>query len=1613
MSNTQPVAPATPQASSVAFANQTLQQYPKVAQQQPAVASAMIQSGSDATNTAVGGVATVAPIVNALQTHQQTYNSSGWWNTILKDTKDVAGAVVGGITKAPIIGTVAKWAYKPLQEVQKDYKFIHSMWADNGPVAGILATLGVVAGGTIGSLLGPEGTVIGADIGGALDRNILGRVTPNYNASYVKSNDPNYLVSFGRDLDHGLSNIPGFGALSDTNHGFGQVVSGIADASFDFTADPLGKFGKMYSDLKKGSNLAEAKNPDGTVMRDESGLPIIKATLPIASRFPAVESFLKTTAPQVQTSDQLMAAYANPFNWQFRSAVKDIAQTDNPIDIQLKYNTRSSNAGITTPMANALAKANSEKQVLDVLGQTMYSHEFAQAVTPTGALTLPVNTLGKMFSSSFGAERIRSSMQASTLNDEKNFLLPKKSTIMEPQMEPVKDANGNAVINPDGSAQMKQSTNDFGIPTLTPKVDANGELLTRINKPVWASNPRQLPENMMNALAAKVRTFTGQKALSMNQDLMKWTGEKIDFSDPNAGKTVYDLLNYSMPSNVAKEYAAKVMTAGSDNERRALLRAAQVELVKAAGLPADAGVLNKILSQVHRATFGDEVTNGVYGFLDGKPLGNMEDASGNAVNAALDPSQRYLGSMVDLKSLHMAMRATKAYGILYNHADDFFTHYTNTIFAPLTLLSTGFGLRVSGAEALHQIIREGLGNYIKNVVSVASAKHGYARLTKDELSKTADAVTQGLTPEDLAVADKPNAMVSSNAVTKDLAEREKGYKGLVTNALRASGSKASYNSAIQSVVDLKNRVHPVGWVSDKFTSAKIAPYAVQDKIDGLVRLHRSVGSDGIPAGIASDHGASADSAALDNIDYMTQAFGHSKKPGEELAGLTPMDPHFKMYWAQNLQKAANSPFSKDIAKDYLRLKANNPTMDETNLWAKVQALHTARLSDVTKYQDLRGTMDGLSQATPESFAREQVAQVHGIVKGADGTIHNQFLSNIKNGNKTFSDDMKNIPNEAWPVNVLGRKARPLMDNALRRVEEVGYHTFVNPVMDFVSRQPLFAHFYTQELKDADTMKAMGLISEDQAVQLAALRGTTKMLPTIHDPALRSQFAVLHRNLMPFWFAQEQAMKRVGRLVTSNPQAFRDFQIVNQGMNNPGFVHTDSNGKKYIVYPLAGEFGDAALRGLQAMGMSSFSGLPESVTGNTASLMTVLPELKTPGTGVFANVAINQLAAKFPLFTGLANAASGGYPSATIMSALLPNSAIRDIWQGMTMDQRESNVYNSLYSSIAAAYYNGAIPSDYASLPAFQQQAIMDKIENNARSNLYIKGLLAFFLPLSPSVSNDHYTKDLQSFRDEYLQMLKPTAQGGGGLNLAQALAKFTTEHGSGAVSYTIGHTNQGLNGANIPLSDATMSWVKQNQNLMDNYGNGAAYLVPQSTAGGNVAKIENKMIALGFRSRRTPQDFMNAIYVSKGWSDISKDYTDYSNFMKQAKASGSTYQMGQASQVWKAFTANYGLQNPIWYDDYTSKTRVVNSIKAIADLTKIQDAGRMPTDAQGSAVNSLLTDYRTLKPILDSNHINGKPNNTYYTLIDAWNTYLDEKLGTNPSLSNVINGVFRKAVQPI
>lgn len=1549
-------------------------------------------------------------------------NQGGFWN----DLKNLPGEAVKAVTDIPIVGkalgTAMSWANKPLQEVQKDYKFIHSLYADHGFGAGLLGTFGVLAGGAIGSILPGEGTVLGASVGAALTRNILGRVVPTYQDSFNKSNDPNYLVSFGRDIAHGLSNIPGFGTLGNTNTGIGQVVSGIADASFDFEADPLAVAGKLNGALKKGDNIAAATEVDPvtglqrTKIDPDTGKPIIRNTLPFASSATGLTNFLSGMSTKILTADQYDQVMANPLRAAQNRAVDDIVSVASNPDTSLAYKagyihtTYGIPNGWSASMSKALANVSNRFEADQIFKQSLYSKELADAGTATGELRLPSRTVGKLLSEKIGPDAIRNSEQATNFNDQVNLLLPRKSAVMEPKLNP----DGSPVLDDNNQPVMQAKTKTV--------YDSAGNAK---EEQVWKFNSPALfkPGNgaVMNALAGKVRSFTGKRPLSFDTKDMALSSETFDPADPNAADTALKMSYLSMPNRIAVEHAGNIMLAVDDGERLARFRVLQQEVLKNYGI-ADTQS-SQLFSSLKDASEGNGYDHAVYAVNKGQDVGNADlkpEYGGGSRPVAIRADQRFLGSMIDLKSARGALRQAKAYGALYNPVDDFFTHYTNIIFAPLALLSPAFGIRVSAGEALHQVIRRGLPNYLTNVLS-----NTLGNLDDKYKAWHLDRAAMSLTDTDKAAIEAEQAtgkpvQITENEVTKEIHSRSEAIRKTFKGLDDSLTSKQAWNNGVNAARAARFKVMPLGYLANQFTKSDLLPYFVKEKIRAMDRFQNVYGSRGPTAGVSAAHQASQELAAKEAIDIFAKEKGYGSVPGQELAGLTTEDPHYRMYLAKNRTAAAADLAQRDLARDFLeRLKDPEfRALNPDDQFASLVDAQAARIRNPNMYQAYRSSMDGYTKYVPESFAKSQIDHLQGLVHGANNKIDIDALQKIAKGEGVTEKELKQLPQASLPIKVLGRLHMPTISDSLQRAEQVGYRKFVTPFMDYISRQPLFADFFTRRLKANQPLIDMGLLSEDEAVRMTAMQATREMIPTIHSPAIRSQWAIMHRNLLPFYFAQEQAMRRTGRLIMTNPQAFRDFQMVQQGLNNPGFVHTDANGQKYIVYPMLGEFGNALSRGLNALGLTQLSGLPTSITGNTASLLTVLPELKTPGVSPFVNFAASEISQKFPWTTKAANATTGGYLSNNWIDTFIPSSTMRDLFNAMNMDDRESTVYNSKLSAIAAAYYHGDLPENYTSLPAFQQAQILAKIENNAKSNLLIKGLFSFFLPLAPTVSNDYYTKDMQTLRSEYLNLLNTKDPStGANYTAASALNKFLEETGSPsnpnrALAYTVAHTQNGSSGAYVPLADSTISWIDGNQKLLDNpaYSSASPYLIPQVADSADALSVENKLLLDHFRSKVTSQDFLTSLYVKQGWQDLASSYADYQTALANARKQNDKQGEYQIGQIWKQVTSDYGQSNPVWFSSYNDPTRPIQSAKVISQFQTMEQKGLLPNTAEGNGIKELLASYQDYHNGLLANTVNGTHLPGYSNLMDAWYTYVDNLATSNPRLQSVITSVFRRAV---
>ena len=124
----------------------------------PGVASDVSKSSDPSTNSVLASHSlNGVTATDVVAEHQATTDSTSFWSK-------------AGIDVFKGLNFLAK----PLQEVQRDYKFIHSVFTKQGVGAGFLATLGTVAGGALGSVLGPEGAVLGAELGTSLSRKLVG-----------------------------------------------------------------------------------------------------------------------------------------------------------------------------------------------------------------------------------------------------------------------------------------------------------------------------------------------------------------------------------------------------------------------------------------------------------------------------------------------------------------------------------------------------------------------------------------------------------------------------------------------------------------------------------------------------------------------------------------------------------------------------------------------------------------------------------------------------------------------------------------------------------------------------------------------------------------------------------------------------------------------------------------------------------------------------------------------------------------------------------------------------------------------------------------------------------------------------------------------------------------------------------------------------------------------------------------------------------------------------------------------------------------------------------------------------------------------------------------------
>lgn len=1450
-------------------------------------------------------------VQNAINDHAEGNGTDGFWNKL------------GAQVLKPL-----EWLGKPLKEIQKSYKFTHSVYTDHGFMEGFAVTLGVIGGGVAGGVLGgPIGAAIGADIAGTGLRKLstIGPWANSYKDSYRKSENPDYIVSPGRDFSNALASASDAIGLKsaakvfrDTDAGAGKVISGVGDLTFDIATDPVMIVGRFAQFMKAGKFLG----------LDKAGQ--IELKYPIMNTVPGVKQFLIERSRVPLTAGQMdeVRAGAGIFNATgrlYNRALDDIAKSTAGEIVQ-KYPT------LGVEAAGRLGGMKTADEVHEFFKTSLYFGELQGTLAGQAMLPIRTNLRAK-----FGDSKI--------VNVLRNASVPKY----------ILDATGQRIKNPEWSA----------------------------------INPKQRAGTIY-------KTFSGYMPYSVDAETLKLSLTKFRWNSPDAGTVVYRIARFGMGDEGAKILTSKyaeAVASGNVALARSIKNHAIFETFKALGLPDDNLFVKSVYDDINKLS-QQTVSGQIYGVnVLGESIGEYMTSMGPKVGGIVSHQAQDMFDIPDFFAIKREMRNAGKYSKFVGKLDEWTAkHYTNSIFKPLALATAGFGLRIAASEMIPTFARFGVINTFKAKLNTAAAKQNY-ELAPKEAGNVMSAVLVGLG----------------------------AHMGITPDVMRAG---------FPAFQEAKRR-------GLQF-AAKMLP---EDQLELATKVVLANNGHFLSDAVTTGHGYDAATSYQMNqaAHYYFQIQKNSPmfRDLPEWTTYSPSDIHYAPRWATNVNTAAKETTYRNIASDlnaasrkYISAGKFQIDDDITKL-ASHQKFLDMRKELIDKEYDrmmkaIQGTYKGYDKekltltrwedvtqnGDVRGFAQDRVDSLLGMVIGKDGLYHENIARNIAAGRPTDFNEIVNTVRDfrqSVPAAVAGPMLQPYVPskNPLVFITNLGFKKVIDPIVNGLAREPMYMMHVADAYERLAPQVLAGKMLDDQAIRIAQTQASFAMLPQIHNTALRNQFSQFVRNFLPFYFAQEQALKRafntmkdtsIGSPVFSRGMRF--FQISEHAVNDPVFVQEDENGNRYTYIPLVGGFGEAVQGALAAYGVPIVAGLPITARGSLISLKTVLPELQMPGVSPIGAISANFIADLFPSTAPVVKATIGEISyNRAILDSLVPATWAKTALAALTPIDLTNQMANATASALAAAYYHNQVPGPDSS--AMDRQAFVDRIKNNARSVLLIKTFLNLTSPLAPQVAQED-----AGIRDEFWKLVKEKG------NYADALMEFMGKHGERAVSYTVGKTVSNVPGAKYPYIQETVDYIRENSSMFkydSGVSTGAFFLIPQDNSKNESDRaIWSELMSMHLRSYRTPEDLLKQFYVAQGDAIMAPLIKEHLARIDAADANYDSYSKRLENDRWSQIMNSMKNLHPIWYADYTDNEGRVNAQIAYNQLEMIFASKNPPQHEQARLVNALMSDYKRHSSILSQYKTLNLQGLAMQTEKDNWDNYLLRLSESEPRLKPVIDSVFRK-----
>jgi len=471
--------------------------------------------------------------------------------------------------------------------------------------------------------------------------------------------------------------------------------------------------------------------------------------------------------------------------------------------------------------------------------------------------------------------------------------------------------------------------------------------------------------------------------------------------------------------------------------------------------------------------------------------------------------------------------------------------------------------------------------------------------------------------------------------------------------------------------------------------------------------------------------------------------------------------------------------------------------------------------------------------------------------------------------------------------------------------------------------------------------------------VALRRAMTLTGAFIDDHRIRSQFQAMVGTILPFWFAEDQFLRRMGRSINHNPLMMRNLHLTMNAGVHGGLVQEDQFGEKRLVIPGSEVATTYMLEIAEDFPIvnSVFGGALGSVARATvksgiSTNINVIPgydldQVGQAGFGPLLAVQLNLLSHRDPSIRQdfERNLVGGRYSGAskliensgdvsqllgeTIWSSVVPAVIARPLAvMGFDGGAGRSKAAKDILSFMAI---NNMLPDEReiasAENPLLFKEEFLDRVDEMAKQYQLLQALTWFIGPATGQLS-DLMLNENWEWNDEFHAL---TDQGIPWEDAYQVWMK-NIEAREGEFDPLQFSPFRTSTSTKIPLAvlestqDANV-WLTSNEEFVRSFKMASAFFMPRKFDSEDteyVAEAKQRQINMGLRSHDTPAEFMEELYYNAAFPAYHKIRTSYMTQKYAMRNFGQDTK--QIDLQWRTFFDSFQERHPVFAHRITTGT---------------------------------------------------------------------------------------------